>query len=103
MDKKRLIESAKKFDVDIEFDADKPGVYDENSGSFFTFEELLGDILSSEQSINKKRINKNNKILSKSYKRKSKMGNTNNFFAREEYNTDDKEYNKLTSVYKWVA
>jgi len=61
MDKKRLVESAKKFDVDIEFDADNPGVYDENSGSFFTFEELLGDILPSESTVdkNKATINDN--------------------------------------------
>jgi len=60
MDKNRLIKSAKMFDVDIEFNADKPGVYDENSGSFFTFEELLGDIIYSEQSINKRILKINN-------------------------------------------
>lgn len=45
MDKKRLLEVAEELDIEIEFNADQPGVYNENSGSFYTFEELLGDIL----------------------------------------------------------
>lgn len=103
MNEKKLIESAKKFDVEIEFDVENPGVYDENSESYFTFEELLGDILPSESSIDKNRINKNNKILTNSYKIKDKTEHMDKHYANEKYKTDSKEYNKLTSVYKWVA
>jgi hypothetical protein len=103
MDKKRLIESAKKFGVEIEFEVDNPGVYDENSGSFFTFEELLGDILPSEPSINKNKINKNNKILTNSYKIKDKSNHSDKYFTNEKYKTDSKQYHEITSVYNWVA
>lgn len=99
MDRKKMLESAKKFDIDIKFDVDKPGVYDENSGSFFTFEELLGDILPSEELINTNLINKNNKILMESYKRKySEHKNI-------EYSLDGNQnkYNTVTINHKWVA
>jgi len=61
MDKEKLIESAKEFDVDIEFNADRPGVYDKNSGSFFTFEELLGDVKPYSESNDKNQSNKKDK------------------------------------------
>ncbi|GAA0365705.1 hypothetical protein GCM10008932_17360 [Alkalibacterium iburiense] len=99
MDRKRMLESAKKFDIDIEFNVDKPGVYDENSGSFYTFEELLGDLLPSEESINTSLINKNNKILMDSYKRNYNMHKANEYSkSNEEY-----KYNTLPKVHKWVA
>jgi len=99
MDRKKMLESAKKFDINIDFDVDKAGVYDKNSGSFFTFEELLRDILPSEELINMNLINKNNKILMESYKRKySNHKNT-------EYSLDSNQnkYNIVTKKYKWMA
>lgn len=63
MNRRRLLESAEKFDIKIDFDTEDPGVYDEISESFFTFEELLGDVISPSKSIDKKRINKNNENI----------------------------------------
>lgn len=65
MNRERLLKSAKKFGIDIKFEVEKPGVFDASSNTFFTFDELLGDIFSSEE---KNEINKKNKILKENYK-----------------------------------
>jgi|SRR5690625_1597056 len=104
MDKKRLLEIAEELDIKIEFNTDKPGVYNENTGSFFTFEELLGDILPSDRTIDKVRINKVNKILLNSYNRNSTVSENIEYSTGEDvYKTKNKKYKTLSKVYKWVA
>lgn len=103
MDKERLKKAAKKFNIEIEFDTETPGVYDQNYGEFYSFEELLGDILPTELTFNKNRLNQNNKILAETYKMKAKNNDVPQYSLNEKYKTEKKEYMGLTSVYKWVA
>lgn len=104
MDKERLLKSAEKLDIKIEFDVDNPGVFDENSGSFYTFEELLGDILPSERTIEKSRINKNNEILLNNYKKNTVALNDEGYvLSKNEYKTESTKYNTLPKVHRWVA
>lgn len=51
MDRKKLIESAKKLDIEIDFNVTQSGVFNINSSLYFTFEELFGDILPEKKTV----------------------------------------------------
>lgn len=58
MNKERIKQITKRFDVEIEYGSEKPGIFDKNTRSFFTFEEILGDIFPSEPPNNTKIVKK---------------------------------------------